>query len=387
MKSRLFAWICAGALLLGLLAGCSQARDENRIALENQWLECLRFQETLFNQMNWAFDYAEAFARENTWDSQLRAQAACAAVVRAMEAMPLPEQTMTAEQYTALSGAGVEAEVVSMEFEALAATRQAAVDTMNRLLYLLRDDVYLEPSFGILGDWIAQGREINRLQSGYLCLTTNYLLLQTKNDTIWEEMARTVPWIGSQCGPWQDDPDEIQRSCNETLDLLDDCLTAQAEFLGVGEFTLSIVQETAETGDYSRLSSVMHDVSGRDFYFPQPYWVPVDARWVFYIPDGVSGEIRPVTAGEALDQTPVVVEITCTGITQAEMDGYMQTLSFWGLEPVITPDPEADSFGISLTVGSYTMEILRTGDTGVITLNDPVACMIPEMYLVAILLK
>lgn len=379
---KMISFCCVLILLAGVFAGCEKKPDEAQLALQAEWLNVLVFQDDLLSLTDWAFDYAEAFAEENTWESLLKAQAACAAALEAAKALPVPEKTVTTEQYTDLMEQKIEAEVVSQEFQMMYTYRQQTVDTLTRLQTMLRDDVFMIPSVEVLPKWLDTAREVDRITGEYYILTTNYLALQLENTQVWEETTEPLPVLNQIQLEWNDDSEAIEKQTEELLDELEVQVNLQNEFLGTADYTLAVVRQASETGDTSKLSTLMHDIPGREFYYPMPSWVMPDARWRFYVPGENPEEPREITFGDELTKMPCRVEVICPGVTRDGMEAYFTAISFWGLEP---EEQEPDHWLIS--VGDYRMELILTDSGAEIVLSGDIACLIPELYLIAILLK
>lgn len=388
MSKRIIAVVVTFALIATCLVGCSsKGLEEKEIALQKQWIACLEFTEETYKTMEWVFSYAEAFACDNSWDSMMKARAACGSAILALNGLEVPEALLTPEEYTALLEEGIEADVVYQEFHYLDTNCGYRVDTLRRLECYLRDDIYLAPSADQLSAWLKTNRENIRLQCEYMCLTTNYLLLQLGSDSLWKEMPERFPTIASSQKKWNQDQEALQVECGEVLNAIEGLLKDENAYLGTSEYTLKLVQEAVDTGDLSRLEAVIHRMDGVPTYFPLPFWLPVETMWHYLVPDTESDSPRFAQVGEQLNQVPSACYISCDEIALEDVTAYGEYLSQWGIETYDTWNDTKDTWQLLAKSGSCTMMIEWTEDETLLYLTEPVGCLIPELYLYAMTMK
>lgn len=388
---RLLLMAAAILLTLGMLNGCaSESRQtslqEEKAALQWDWEACLEISESRFRQLLWVYDSVEAYARDNSWDSLLKARAACAAAMGSLQQLSPREQAVSQEQYQALIGAGIEADVVAMEWENLSAGITQTIQTLTMLETILQDDIYFTESVEILADRVTVGRQIVQDECSYLCLTTNYLLLQMQADGLWEELEDRYPTIAACRDPWYSDPEPIMSKCGAVLEDLQAQQTRLSEFLGVSDYTLKLVEEAAATGDISRLAKQMNRIAGVPAYFSLPGWVAENpAQCLYLITDTQTQEPRLAEPLEALSQAPSACYLLCSGIDREAVEDYGQRLKAWGLEPYADWDEEAATYRLRVSSGESRLLVEWTQNETTLCLTSPVACLIPELYLLAML--
>lgn len=357
--------------------------SEEKAAMQADWQACLTVADEVYASVLWALDYAEAFAGDNTWDSLLKARAACGAAELAVQQMQLPQQTLTQEQSAALMDAGIEADIVKKEFEGLETTLAQNLDTLEGLKALLKNDVYLTPSVQMLSSWIAACRQVVQLQCEYLCLMTNGLSLQTGADGLWRQMDAAQPTLAASRAEWYEDERLLQAACTDTLDALEAQISERTETLGVSEYTLKLVQEAVDTGELDRLSAQMNVISGVPAYFPQPSWVPDGAAQYYLVTDGESEQMRLLTAGEDILQTPSASYLSCSGVSSEDVEQYALRLTQWGLEAYADWNEEETGYQVFSISGESMMLVEWTQEETIVYLTQPVGCLIPELYLAA----
>lgn len=379
------AAILAAVLVLScILSACAKQPDENEVLLQENWTACLEASEQIYGNMRWAFGYAETFAREGTWESLQKARAACCAAMLELYQLELPGNTMTQEQMAALMNQGVEADVVATELAQLPALLRYKLNTMQCLLYLLRDDVYLAPSAEKIGSWVQSNQDNVRQQCEYLTITTNYLLLQMTDRSLWDRLPEQVPTIGEFRGDWEKDPLQLQVAADRVLDEMALQLDAEAGYLGISEYTLKIVQEAVQTGDLSALAESLFTMEDVPFCFPMPQWLPQELLW-YYMAEDENGELGLVRAGDTADWQPAACYIPCDGITMEDIHGYEERLTFWGMDYYSTE--ENGSYQILVDGGEGDLLLTWTAEETTLYLTEPVGCLMPELYLGAMVLE
>lgn len=380
------AVLAAVLLLAGMLSAFGKQPDEKEVLLQENWAACLETYEQLYGTMLWAFDYAEAFVRDNTWESLQKARAACCSAILALEKLEMPENTMTLEQMQALMDKGVEADVVATEITSLPTLRIYKIQTMTLLLYLLRDDVYLAPSAEKIGSWIKSNRDNVSWQCEYLGVTTNYLLLQMEDQSFWQTLPERFPTIGESCREWSTDPVLLQAEADRILDNMAGQLSAESEYLGISEYTLKVVQEAVRTGDLQILAKELHRIDGVPGYFPLPSWLPQELIWYYLIEDQQTEELRLLQAGETMETAPSACYIPCDGITMEDMGSYEEQLRYWGMDYYGSHD-ETGAYDILVSAGDSRLLVKWTEEETLLYLTEPIGCLMPELYLGAMVLE
>lgn len=388
MKKRIIAAVAALFLTMACLTGCGRkGLDENELALQEQWIACLEFSEQAYETMEWVFSYVEAFDNDNSWNSMMKARSACGSAILELNSMEVPEVLVTQEQYSALMEKGVEADVVYQEYQCLDIDCEYRVDILQRLEGYLLDGIYLAPSADRLTAWLETNRENIKLQSEYLCVTTNYLLLQLGDDTLWHEMPERFPVIAAAQDPWSQGPEALQEECGEILDAIEALLMDENAYLGTSEYILKIVEEAVCTGDMSRLKAAIHHMEGVPAFFPLPSWVPEEAMWHYLVPETGSNSPRLVQVRETIDKVPSACYISCGVISQEDVIAYGEHLKQWGVETYGTWNESKDTWHLLAKSGSSTMMIEWKENETLLYLTEPVGCLIPELYLNAMAME
>lgn len=347
------------------------------------WENFLAISEKINSRMMWALDYAEAFVQDSTWDNLLKARAACGAVKQEFQLLDLPERALTETQYFLLMDVGIEADVLLVEYENLHMLQSLNLSTLENLEKSITFDIFFQAVADNFPDWIENEQKLVQLDNAYLCITTNYLLLQLDDDSLWGGLKEKYPVIGSACGEWTTDAELLMRNCKTVLDQGEKIELSIGEYIGVFDYTVSIVKEAATTGDLERLAAQMNDIPGVPAYFPLPDWMSEAIPQYYLVTDPQSQELRPVAVGEEISQTPAVCYISYSGISREDVERYGDILMGYGLEPYSKWNDEAQNYQMLITGGESQMMVQWTKEETIIYLNGTVGCLIPELYLEA----
>lgn len=373
-------------LLSGLLCGFTQkSLPEERQCFRDHLDSLLAFSEGIQVQMRGVLDRTEEFTKDNSWDSLLKARAACYSVKSWLRKLELPEFTLTDPQCEALLDAGIEVNVMRKEYKGFEETRREFLDSVNSLTAILEYDVFLAADVSALPLWVESQKNIIAAESEYLCLTANYLLLQLDDQELWEQMPESYPCISEGMQPWDPDPASVTKKSTAALDRYEEQFGKLIEYTAASKYTLSIVQEAVDTGELARLSGQIHTVAGVPGYIPMPHWLSEDAESVYCVKDSDTGENRPVKAGEAITQSPSACYISCGEISRENVDAYIQTVSELGY--TIGEGEEDGKYSALITDGECLFLVQWTPSKTVLYLREPIACLIPELYFAAMLQK
>lgn len=374
-------WISALLVVFLLLStiqiASAQSPADDEDALKEQWLYCLKVHNWMAEKLLWAFDYADAYTEDATWENLLKARAACSAARLAFQLVELNGRDMAQEQYLSLMEKNIEAEVVLLEYENLETLRQQRLVTVEHLETLLLTDVFLSPTANKLSDWLGSCRKQVNLESQYDCLTTNYLLLQL-GETQWGEIPTQFPVIGAFCGDWSTVPEQLEEDCAAVLDALESQEEVDAVYYGISELTLKLVNSAA-AGEIS-LVPYLQSPSQVPGCFPFPAWLPEDAMFYYQIFDSDTQKNRLPLAGETIT-LPVSCYIPCDSISLEEVKDYAETLKALGLTVDTAWNEEKQTYTVLAQSGPCIMGISWTQDETALLLKDPVACLIPELFL------
>lgn len=390
-KNNRILWSLILAMLVPtLLTGCKKqdlsAQKQNVYA---QWEYCLRVQDWICDTVLWALDEAQPYSEEFTWDTLLKARAAVSAAKVFLENVELTGCEVSSEDYLDLLKAGLEPEVVLTEYENLETTLSQSLTTLTCLEEMLLTDICFSPNAQVLGDWLDNCRKMIEMECQYLCLTTNYLILQWGYSEKWSTFPETYPTIAKSIDAWYTDPDLLTKKGIETLDHISNLQTGEAEYYGISMYTSDLLQGITILNrpgmyQYQKLLPYLQTIPGADAFFPTPDWLPEELQIVYQIPDPATGEVRSIQYREAVEVRPSLCLFSCSGIEREQIKDYAALLQSLGLE-VHTDFDEPDSCLLLCKTGEYTLSVQwKDGETD-LYLPSPVGCLVPEWYLAALL--
>ncbi len=358
----------------------------NQVLLDD-WYNLLKANEEIYSSMFRVLDYMDAYAQDRTWDNLLKARASCSAALVEMRQMELPQSQLSQSQIEEYADAGLEINAFLREFEELENWRKSMCDTAMLLNYTLEDDVFMKASVEIaIPDMVEFYREYFTLEYRYLGQYSNYLVLQFHSEPEWWNWIRLLPHMQACAGAWHDDLDEVLNAADETLDQMQALQTEMGSFLGISEYTLQIVSEAVDTGDLETLRREVNRFDDAPGYFPTPEWLP-DVVHLYLVTDPETQEKRLVRAGEELATVPSVCYISCGEIAQAQVESYVQRLEQWGIQTYGAWNEAGDAYQVLAVSGASSMMVEWTAEDTLIYLTDPVGCLIPELYLNAIMIE
>lgn len=388
---RILCLLILAILIPILFVGCKeQDISPQKQTVYAQWEYCLRVQDWICNTVLWALDGAQPFSEEFTWDTLLKARATVSAAKIFLENVELTGYEVNSEDYLILMKVGLEPEVVLTEYENLKTTLSQSLTTLTCLEEMLLTDVFLSPNAQALGTWLDNCRELVELECQYLCLTTNYLMLQWEYPKKWSTFPETYPTIAKSIDVWSTDPDWLMEKGTETLDRISSLQTGEAEYFGISGYTYKLVRSTSTSltrpgnYQYKKLLPYLQTISGAEAFFPIPNWFPEEVQIVYQIPDPATGEIRSIQYREAVETPPSLCLFSCSGIEREHIEDYAALLQSLGLE-VHTDFADPDTCLILCKNGDYTLSVQwENGETN-LYLPSPVGCLVPEWYHAALL--
>jgi len=404
MKNRrnaVLVAVLAVLVLLSALAGCSgekagvsdnsmpqtvaQKEDtqlqQAKEKLLEQWFPLLAVNEQVYAGIFRILEYAQDFARDNSWDSLLKARAACGAALVALQQIELPALELTEAETDALLAAGIEVNAAQREFEALENLCSDKDITATVLRYTLEDDVFLTASVqDAIPEMVKFYQDYFTLEYRYLCQFTNYLLLQMDAGEKWQLWQEELPYMAACADVWYDRTEDVEKATDRLLDEMEVLQTQWGSIQGTAEYTLELVQEAVETGNLDALRREINHMNDVPGYFPIPYWLP-DTLQLYLVTDPDTQEKRLVKSGEELGDVPSACYISCGAVYEHDVAAYGLHLKQWGIETYSTWNETKDTWQLLAQSGNSTMMIEWTEDETLLYLAGPIGCLIPELYL------
>jgi len=387
-------------LTFSCLTGCSAPKSSSqtddaeyaqlqlsREKLLTDWFQLLEVHETIYSDIFRTLDYIQMFTWDSSWESLLKARASASAAQVTLRQMELPVLTMTSEEISLLLPEDGDSVVFQQEFEMMEALSADKDMTVSLLCDTLENDVFLRACVeDAVPTMVEFYREYFTYEYRYMCQFTNYLLLKLDCTEIWEDWKTSLPCMASCVDIWYDDIEKLQEATKLLQDTMNALRVQQGSMLGTSEFTLEIVQDAVQTGDLEVLQREIKGILNVPGYFPIPAWLP-DVQYLYLLTDTDTGEKRMVNRGEELISVPSACYINCGTIPLEDAEAYAEQLAKWNIQTYCTWNNEKDSFQILVNSGSSTMMVEWTPEETLLYLTEPVGCLIPELYLQAMITK
>ena len=383
-------------LALSLCTGCA-AKDTNAAStadapldkkqlLLDHWTRYLTVKEDIHSQMHWVLDFVDAFLTDNHWESLLKARAACNAAAAYLQDYDLPEFTLTQEQCDSLIGVGIEADFVQAEYLNLPTALGQELNTLASLDALLNHDMFLQASWENLSTWNEACRSGLEDLAQYYSLSTNYLLLQLEKAELWNNFLEQYPTLSLMTGEWVESPDALLEQGNAILNQYEERLTQMSACVGTSEYTLQLVQEALDTKDLTYLIQALHTIEDVSCYIPMPNWMLDSYVCTYRITNPGTNEQETIQAGQEISSAPSGYYVSASA-TQEEVAQYAQTLASYGFSPSAGWKEENGAYQVVLLEENVSLIVEWTEDETILYMSEPIACLIPELYLIAMTAK
>lgn len=361
--------------------------EQAKANLLNECFDLLEANEQLYAGLFRCLEYTDEYVQTASWDSLLKARASASAALAAIRQMELPEFDLTEEEMELLKNADIEANDVQREYDTLADERTSKEDTAVLFYKTLENDVFMKASVeDAIPAMVEFYQEYFTLEYRYLCLFANYILIQAEGEDIWPLWTDRLPCMADCADEWYQKTAQVEKATDQVLDEMQVLQTQMGSFLGVSEFTLEIVREAVETGDLDALKREVNIIKGVPGYFPIPDWLP-DVVNLYLVTDPDTQEKVLVKAGEDLHSVPSACYIPCGVISQEDAAAYGEHLNQWGIETYDTWNESEDTWQLLAKSGSSFLMVTWNENETVLYLPEPVGCLIPELYLYAMIIE
>ena len=381
MKKIILCLLTLSLILSGLTA-CTGTPAETDVPqadkdlLLQNWEDVLEVMETTQVHFLWSLDYLDTFAADNNWGSLLKARAACLAAAQTLENVPLPELTLSEEQYQTLMDGQIDAELVKTEFLVLNNSVQESLVTFNMLDLMLHEDVFYKSIASELHTWSDIQRKLTESIAQYYCYATNYLLLQIGMPEAWEELAAKYPTLFSSVSEWIETEEGTQVAVVNALDQYEDLLMQVNEFHGRFEYTLALVKEAVETGNLEYLAQEVHTVDEVPCYILTPDWLlDEDVNHKYLVTDPNTQNKAVVESGEKIENIPSAYYSARAGVSLEEVQDYAQQLADCGFQVSAGWETEGETYHVFWLEGDSRLLVEWTEENTIYYMSGSLACM------------
>ena len=193
-------------------------------------------------------------------------------------------------------------------------------------------------------------------------------------------MREEYPWLSRRRGRWTEDPRALEQSASESLDGLEAVKTGLGECIGASEYAQYLVDEAVETGSLDKLRPEMNVVRGAKSVFPLPRWVDDSSDYLYGFSAG--GETVALAPEQDDFDAPEFCVVKTRGVARRDVEDYLNHLQEFGFQTRMEWNGEKNELCARVS-GRSEMVIKWSNQETAISLSDPIADLIPELYYVA----
>lgn len=377
-------------VLIFSLIGCTNAKKTGEKAVLNaqaelkiteNWNKYLEINEIRYSAVKWAAEYIEDFCESPDIISARRALAASEAAYATLSELEIPEFTITSDDIDKALASGVDVSFLEMEFSSLEldlAVASALWESISRnIIY----EGYWSYGMEYLEKTAETQLEISEINTEYLRITTNYLMLLLGKDSFDENMVKTYPTIFGKNKPFITSLSEAEEAATDCLDNLEEASSSYSELTGIQTANQHILEEAVKSGDYSEIFEKALTWGEKIFVIPCPSW---DA-----IPDVLSyrssGDEKIIwtSVGDNLDDVPEGLLLKYENVSKKELKQYVSYLEkIYGYGISVTGNYD-DSAPFKLIYADGKNEFAITWDNADVTMmiTQDTTCFCPAWYI------
>ncbi len=382
MKKKLFVLILVFCMMIPVFA-----HSEGNNAIFNELGNFLLYTDRLLEDELFAIRYVEQFDKTRTQDDLLIARCAVQSALQEIEAMEIPQMSMTDDEYFSYMLKGAEVEALSLLYENLEVIRDEKINVLTGMYETILADVYFEPALDNLMKEISLHRMDIQYDARDCVLMTNYLLLQLKNggntDAFWNDIKESTAVLKGEMDVFYEDMTEVAKMAGTNLDQMEDNIDSIEVLGGFEDYFLNITIEAAETGDLSVFMSNRTEIIGETQVFPMPEWcLPTEMEYTYIFSEPGTDNLYVYTMGNEITSAPDRIKITANGITLDDIQIYLDSLYYLEYNPVYEFVTEGDVVNLYLMAekGESSLMVIWNENETVLYLMPPAASLVPYMY-------
>ncbi len=382
MKKKLFVLILVFCMMIPVFA-----HSEGNDAIFNELGNFLLYTDRLLEDELFAIGYVEQFDKTRTQDDLLIARCALESALREIEAMEIPQMSMTDDEYFSYMLKGAEVEALSLLYENLEVIRDEKINVLTGMYETILADVYFEPALDNLMKKISLHRMDIQYDARDCVLMTNYLLLQLKNggntDAFWNDIKESTAVLKGEMDVFYEDMTEVAKMAGTNLDQMEDNIDSIEVLGGFEDYFLNITIEAAETGDLSVFMNNRTEIIGETQVFPMPEWcLPTEMEYTYIFSEHGTDKLFVHTMGNEIPSAPDRIKITANGITIDDIQIYLDSLYYLEYNPVYEFVTEGDVVNLYLMAekGESSLMVIWNENETVLYLMPPAASLVPYMY-------
>ncbi len=383
------SWMCRlTALLLILLmlpwAGAEEA-ETPEARMMNDLLNYLYYCEILYDDMLWALDYSERYDAERTWETLQLARAAVRLARRDIDALAMPEGSLTSQDIRTLMRKGIDATFFRSDEDSFSMDRTTMLNTLTNLENGIMHDAFMADTWTHYVEWAAIERRLADFNLRWLAWLADAVLAEL-DDPDWtaqlDEALRTYcPAIAARRG---DTPltkgEAVDTAGAQLMDELEALNKELNRTLGVLNANINDYRQAIENGDLAWLQARAVEISGLPMLVPDEEWLDQAVVTYYWREDG---KVLPLPRpGEALLRVPDGCLYAVDGVSLETLREYVSLLAVAGY-----PEPEAledaGTVVYQFQMAGSAFSIVWEADHVDLMMTENPVCLVPMAYLLA----
>ena len=370
-------------MIFGLCAGSCCAQSEAVTALLNQWTLFMDANESWFAAMEWTLDHADEFCSDRSWDKLVRARIACADSYSALLHIPMPEETLTEEDYLNIFREGIEFSSMTTELEQFQASVYVDIQFLKSVQADLFQGIFTGTDALIIQQRIAACRASIRSMEDYYRYISYYLLLEIGDEafteTYWASMQERCPHIFSSRDVFElDDLESLSQRIDAILDEYEEVFLLYQQSMGMMEYS---IEQMLQMEDLQMFIGDLCAISDLPLLLPYPVWLNCDEALIFHLDYNFeTSEISYPASMAELEALPNSIAYCMDNVDEASILAYIETLADCGIAFEVPEDSSSMNLVAPIEGGGYAMLVYEQNSVHLYFLGCQV-CFAPEWYI------
>lgn len=368
------------ALVFVPCAQCEQTSERLYDELGNY----LHFADRIYEDQLWVISYAEKFLETREFEDLLKARAAAQAAIRELSGMQAPVTVLMDDEYMAYVDRKLEMEAVDIAYENAAQQRDDAIVMLINIFEALMSDVYFEPLLELFQQELALERKLIEASARDEVYFSAYMLSQLGNgEDFWNYMRENLVVISRMMPESIGTEAENLDRADENMLLIEGWVDELEVLSGYDDYWILMMQESLETGDFSKFKSEATVIANQAPVMPLDVWMNAyDSEYLYLYSDGEE-KLYMYPAGAQITNVPDTVKITAYDVTVDEIVGYVEMLADTDCSPVYEiaeKDGVQHLYVLAQKDGAKLMIIWNAAVTDVF-LTSPLVDLVPSLYI------
>lgn len=386
---KILSFLLAAILFCGLLlTACGKKEpplDEEKLELVlTDWMRYISSQEAMYEDLDWAISYIEAFSEQPDWNTLQSARAAVELAAKRIELRDEPAWDAPEEAYRYFMDRGIDVSFIQPELSGFESGRQSMLLTCKTLRENLVNTVFMRDGISRIMDTMAFYEQEHQLSLTYLAINTDYLLLNLNSaewtEKVYKSMQEASPRIYAARDPGLATAEALEEAAAETMEAYSAILSDRALLVGREQADLDLILAYIERGDTASLLSMYGTIEGLPALLPDPGW---DLEEAYYFWDNEDGTRRYLTKKEDLTGPPEHCILEFSDVTEDEVVEYIAYLyEVLGLSGRWV-DGENGDYNVYFQCGDSVLAVSwEEKGAAIYMLEDPV-CLAPDWFIEA----